>query len=64
MMKRWIIDIFKITKFFDNVLKSIQITNHELGKLVDRVNQLEQTVQSLSDENQTLIQKLYSKKGE
>ena len=63
-MKRWIIDIFKITKFFDNVLKSIQITNHELGKLVDRVNQLEQTVQSLSDENQTLIQKLYSKKGE
>ena len=64
MMKRWIIDNFKITKFFDNVLKSIQITNHELGKLVDRVNQLEQTVQSLSDENQTLIQKLYSKKGE
>ena len=38
--------------------------NKKINNLVDRLTQLEQTVQCLSDDNQQLIAKLYSKKGE
>ena len=44
-----------------DLIDDMVITKKEIKKLVDRVNQLEQTVQCLSDENQTLIAKLYSK---
>ena len=47
-----------------NYEKEITQLQNKCDNLVDRLNQLEQTVQSLSDENQLLIQTVYSKKGE
>ena len=43
---------------------AIDISKKQINNLVDRLTQLEQTVQCLSDDNQQLIAKLYSKKGE
>lgn len=63
-MKNWIITIANIHRFAFNFARDLLVCEKRIRNLVDRVNQLEQTVQSLSDENQTLIQKLYSKKGE
>ena len=44
--------------------KAITQLQNKSDNLVDRLTQLEQTVQCLSDDNQQLIAKLYSKKGE
>ena len=63
-MKYWFIIIANIHRFAFDFTKDLLVCEKRIDILVDRVNQLEQTVQSLSDENQTLIQKLYSKKGE
>ena len=60
-MRQWLIDIFKISHLLTSLRNLCSINNKEIIKLVDRANRLEQTVQCLSDENQTLIAKLYSK---
>lgn len=70
-MKKWIrciVSIHYITvnsaiKFL-TAEKAITDLQNKMDNLVDRISQLEQTVQCLSDDNQQLIAKLYSKKGE
>lgn len=70
-MKKWIrciINIHHITVNsainFLTTEKAITDLQNKMDNLVDRLTQLEQTVQCLSDDNQQLIAKLYSKKGE
>ena len=59
-MIKWLRKLLKVR----NYEKEITQLQNKCDNLVDRLNQLEQTVQSLSDENQLLIQTVYSKKGE
>ena len=48
----------------DYMLGEIGTNIKDIQKLVDRVNQLEQTIQCLSDDNQLLIARLYSKENQ
>ena len=54
----------QLTKHQDYMLGEIGINIKDIQKLVDRVNQLEQTIQCLSDDNQLLIARLYSKENQ
>ena len=54
----------QLTKHQDYMLGEIGINIKDIQKLVDRVNQLEQTIQCLSDDNQLLIARLHSKENQ
>ena len=67
-MIKWIRCVFNLHNITINsarefliVSKSITQLQNKCDNLVDRISQLEQTVQSLSDENQLLIQTVYQK---
>ncbi len=47
-----------------NYEKEITQLQNKCDNLVDRLEQLEQTTQCLSDDHQILIRTVYSKKGE